>query len=50
MPSFGGEVKPSVPYRNICGMKKNPAFYVEVGTKGGAQRAPYLKGLSATGW
>jgi hypothetical protein len=34
MPSFGGEVKPSVPCRRFAACKKTPAIYVEVGIAG----------------
>jgi hypothetical protein len=34
MPSFRGEVKPSVPCRRFCSMLKNPAIYVDVGITG----------------
>jgi hypothetical protein len=41
MPSFGGEVKPSVPCRRFAGCKKTPAIYVEVGIAGKIDR-PFL--------
>jgi hypothetical protein len=41
MPSFGGEVKPSVPCRRFAACKKTPATYVEVGTAGKTDR-PFL--------
>jgi hypothetical protein len=38
MPSFGGEVKPSVPMYQICSMLKNPMIYEEVGITGQIDR------------
>jgi hypothetical protein len=32
MPSFGGEVKPSVPCCRFAACEKTPAIYMEVGT------------------
>jgi hypothetical protein len=40
-PSFGGEVKPSVPCRRFAACKKTPAIYVEVGIAGKIDR-PFL--------
>jgi hypothetical protein len=34
MPSFGGEVKPSVLFRRFAACKKTPVIYVEVGIAG----------------
>jgi hypothetical protein len=41
MPSFGREVKPSVPCRRFVACKKHPAIYVEVGIAGQIDR-PFL--------
>jgi hypothetical protein len=41
MPSFGGEVKPSVPSRRFVACKKTSAIYVEVGIAGKIDR-PFL--------
>jgi hypothetical protein len=41
MPSFGGEVKPSVPCRRFAACKKTPEIYVEVGIAGKIDR-PFL--------
>ena len=40
-PSFGGEVKPSVPCRRFAGMLKTPGNYMEVGFSGEICR-PFL--------
>jgi hypothetical protein len=41
MPSFGGEVKPSVPCCRFAACKKTPVIYVEVGIAGKIDR-PFL--------
>jgi hypothetical protein len=41
MPSFGGEVEPSVPCRGFVACKKTPVIYVEVGIAGKIDR-PFL--------